>query len=182
MRADAPRAGGPRLAPGGASATRRRSTRVTAPRLRARAGGDYQGGADHAPAGARERPAAVVLVRAQPQSVDGHAVRVRRLRAQHHEVRLPGGAPPVGPGAAQPCARAVLPGGACWGSRRRAGAGEGCGRGCTCLQPQDIRRPCRVRPATRREGRVRRHSPRAAAEYASRERRGPGRAPPGPGG
>jgi len=125
MRADAPRAGGPRLASGGASATRWRSTRVTAPRLRARAGGDHQGGADHAPAGARQRPAAVLLVRAQPQPVDGHAVRVRRLRAQHHEVRLPGGAPPVGPGArrSRPALRTR---GAAW--RGLPGLGPACGR------------------------------------------------------
>ena len=53
------------------------------------AGGNYQGGADYAAAAAPKRPAALLLLCAPAEPVDGHALCFRRVGAQHHEICLP---------------------------------------------------------------------------------------------
>lgn len=105
------------------------------------------------------------------------------MKYAYPEARRPSG--PGHAGAARLCARAAPPGGACRDLVRRAGAGEGCRRGCTCLQTQDTQ-PCRVRPATTQEGiSAPPLSPCGGRERIlgpPRGRHGPGRAPPRPGG
>lgn len=59
------------------------------------AGRDHSRGADHALLQPPERLAAPHLVRARPRAVDGHALCGRRLRAAHHEVRVPRGGVPA---------------------------------------------------------------------------------------